>query len=359
MSVKWLAWPLTVVGVVLLVWLGWASLAAPIAPAVWQPPANPGLTGPFSPNSALANADTMPMPGLGPEDVACGSDGRLYTGLEDGRIVGFSPGGEVSEIGHTAGRPLGLMLDAQGDLIIADAYRGLLRMGVDGAVETLVDSYGGRPLRFVDDLDIADDGTIYFSDASMRFQYHNNLLDFYEGSMTGRLFSFQPDTGELKLLLAGLFFGNGVALGPDDAYVLVNETGLGRVQRVWLKGPQAGTSDLFIENLPGTPDNINYDGDNTFWIAMPSLRAGVDAVAEQPVLRRLVSVLPKALQEAAATPVSFVVGVTAQGEVTANLQDPGLNYNYITSATPCGDTLWLGSLHMSAVGSLPVQANPQ
>ena len=145
MSVKWLAWPLTVVVVGLLVWLGWAFLAAPIAPAVWQPPANPGLTGPFSPNSALATADTIGMPELGPEDVACGSDGRLYTGLEDGRIVGFSSGGEVIEIGRTAGRPLGLMLDAQGDLIIADAYQGLLRMGIDGAVETLVAATAGGP----------------------------------------------------------------------------------------------------------------------------------------------------------------------------------------------------------------------
>ena len=100
MSVKWLAWPLTVVVVGLLVWLGWAFLAAPIAPAVWQPPANPGLTGPFSPNSALATADTIGMPELGPEDVACGSDGRLYTGLEDGRIVGFSSGGEAVSYTH-------------------------------------------------------------------------------------------------------------------------------------------------------------------------------------------------------------------------------------------------------------------
>jgi sugar lactone lactonase YvrE len=111
---------------------------------------------------------------------------------------------------------------------------------------------------------------------------------------------------------------------------------------------------VFIEHLPGTPDNINFDGDQTFWIAMPSLRAGVDAVAHWPLVRRLVSVLPKALQEAAATPVSFVLGVNLEGSVVANLQDPALGYNYITSATPCGDRLWLGSLHMMAAGYLPL-----
>jgi len=338
-------------------WVGWAYIAAPIVPMAWEAPSNPGLNDPYATNDALAAAGQFVMPAQGPEDVACGPDGDYYTGLEDGRIVRFTRRGEVSDFSDTGGRPLGLMVDAGGDLIVADAYRGLLRIDANGAVETLVDSYQGKRLRFVDDLDIAEDGTIYFSDASMRFEYHNNLLDFYEGSMTGRLFAFNPDTGELRLLLGSLFFANGVALGPDDAYVLVNETGLGRVQRVWLKGPNTGTSDMFVEHLPGTPDNINFDGDNIFWIAMPSLRAGVDAVAEQRLLRRLVSVLPKTLQEAAATPVSLVVGVDLEGQVVANLQDPALGYNYITSATPCGDSLWLGSLHMASVGHLQLPVN--
>jgi len=333
-------------------WVGWAYMAAPIVPMAWKAPSNPGLNDQYATNDALAAADQIVMPALGPEDVACGPDGDYYTGLEDGRIVRFSRRGKVSDFSDTGGRPLGLVVDARGGLLVADAYRGLLRIDANGAVETLVDSYQGKRLRFVDDLAIASDGTVYFSDASMRFEYHNNLLDFYEGSMTGRLFAFHPDSGELRLLLGGLFFANGVALGPDDAYVLVNETGLGRVQRVWLRGPNAGTSDMFVEHLPGTPDNINFDGNGIFWIAMPSLRSGVDAVADQPLLRRLVSVLPKALQEAAATPVSFVVGVDLDGQLVANLQDPALGYNYITSATPCGDSLWLGSLHMASVGHL-------
>ncbi|MDG2137739.1 MAG: SMP-30/gluconolactonase/LRE family protein [Luminiphilus sp.] len=341
-------------GFVVVGWLAWSFIAAPIVPVVWQAPPNPGLTGVFATNQNLANVETVTMPDLGPEDVACSNDGWLYSGLDDGRIVRFNDQGETALFAQTEGRPLGMIFDQQGALIVADAYQGLLTIGRDGKVETLVDQYEGRRLQFVDDVDIAADGTIYFSDASMGFEFHNNLLDFYEGSMTGRLFAYSPQTQSIELLLDGLFFANGVALGPDDAYVLINETGLGRVQRFWLKGPQAGTADVFIEHLPGTPDNINFDGDQTFWIAMPSLRAGVDAVAHRPLVRRLVSVLPKALQEAAATPVSFVLGVNLEGSVVANLQDPALGYNYITSATPCGDRLWLGSLHMMAAGYLPL-----
>lgn len=343
-----------VLALVIAVWAAWSILAAPIAPVVWNAPPNPGLTGVFAVNKRLAMVDTIPMPELGPEDVACDADGWLYSGLEDGRVVRFDRDGELGLFAETNGRPLGMVFDHEGALIVADAYQGLLKIHESGRVETLVDQYRGQRLQFVDDLDIAANGTIYFSDASMRFEYHNNLLDFYEGSMTGRLFAYSPQTQSVQLLLDGLFFANGVALGPDDAYVLVNETGLGRVQRFWLKGPNTGTSDIFVEHLPGTPDNINFDGKNTFWIAMPSLRAGVDAVADLPWLRQWVSVLPTMLQEAAATPVSFVLGVGLDGSVVANLQDPALGYNYITSATPCREDLWLGSLHMMSAGHLPL-----
>ena len=337
-----------------IVWVGMAVTSAPIIPLAWDAPENPGLNGAFAPNEALTAVSTLPMPGIGPEDVACAADGSFYSGLVDGRIMHWQAGGSPREFANTGGRPLGMVFNADGDLVVADAVRGLIKVTSDGEVVTLANEYMGRPLKFVDDLDIATDGTIWFSDASMRFGFDQTLLDFFEGSMTGRLFSYQPATGELHVHLDGLFFANGVTLGPDESYVLINETGLGRVHRLWLKGERAGQHDFFIENLPGTPDNINYDGRDTMWIAMPSLRDGIDGFAQTPFLRKLISVLPESALASAANISSFVIGVNLQGQVIHNLQDPARGYNYITSATPCGDTLWLGSLHMPAIASLPL-----
>lgn len=340
--------------VVVLGWVGYAMTSSPIVPQTWNPPANPGLTGPFAANDLLASVDTLPMPGIGPEDVACAADGSYYTGLVDGRIMRWRQGQAPELFADTGGRPLGMVFDANNQLVVADADRGLLSVDPSGQVTVLADTYRDRPMLFVDDLDIAEDGTIWFSDASMRFGFRQNLLDFFEGSMTGRLLSYQPSTGEVRTHIDGLFFANGVALGPDDSFVLINETGLGRVHRLWLKGERAGQSDVFIDNLPGTPDNINFDGTDTFWIAMPSLRDGIDDLADKPFLRRMISVLPEAALGAAANITSFVLGVNLEGEVVENYQDPALGYNYITSATACGDTLWLGSLHMPAVASMPL-----
>jgi sugar lactone lactonase YvrE len=38
--------------------------------------------------------------------------------------------------------------------------------------------------------------------------------------------------------------------------------------RHWLNGINKGKTDIFIENLPGGPDNINLAPDGSFWIAL-------------------------------------------------------------------------------------------
>ena len=327
---------------------------APAQAVHWVAPSNPGLTGVFAPNQALSALSLIPV-GAAPEHVACDNSDTLFTSLDDGQVLSRKAAGSTWELlGNTGGRPLGLRIDRNGGLFIADAIKGLLHMDATGQVTTIADSLNGQALKFVDDLDIDDRGRIYFSDASQRFDYSRVALDFFEGSQTGRLLRFDPATQGIEILISDLFFANGVTLGPNDDYVLVNETGLGRVHRLWLEGERAGQQELFIDELPGTPDNIRFDGAETFWIAMPSLRASLDDIAQWPRLRALLSFLPIHLLEAAAEPASFIIGVNLQGEVTHNLQDQGNAFHYITGVTPCGDTLYLGSLRTDAVGVLPI-----
>ena len=60
-----------------------------------------------------------------------------------------------------------MAFDAEGNLIIADAIQGLISIDIDGKINTLSrkSDSDNIPLNFVDDLDIASDGKIYFSDA--------------------------------------------------------------------------------------------------------------------------------------------------------------------------------------------------
>lgn len=330
--------------------------AAPIDPASWQPPPNPGLTGEFAANRALANAERIVGGiGRGPEAVACAADGSFFTGFENGQIVRFgSDGSQPTEVANTGGRPLGIKVAADGSLVVADAVRGLLRVTVAGEVSVLADQYDGERMRFVDDLAIAADGRIWFSDASRRNGFETTLRDFMEGIPTGRLYSYDPDSGALQLHMDELFFANGVALGPDDGYVLVNETGTGRIHRLWLTGDRQGQRDLFHAGLPGTPDNITFNGTDTFWVAMPSLRERLDMLAGLPLLRRFMSLLPDPILHANTDSYAFIVGLDLQGRVVANLQDADRGFVDTTSAIECDGALYIGSLTMPSLARYPL-----
>lgn len=69
------------------------------------------------------------------------------------------------------GRPLGLRFDKKsGILYIADAYYGLLSVGPEGGVATpLATHIDGEPIMFANDLDIHDNGSIFFTDTSKRY----------------------------------------------------------------------------------------------------------------------------------------------------------------------------------------------
>ena len=75
----------------------------------------------------------------------------------------------------------------------------------------------------------------------------------------GRLLRYEPTADETTVLADGLQFANGVAVGPDERYVLVNETGrLPRSSGYGSKGSRVpGRTEVFIDNLPGLPDGIS------------------------------------------------------------------------------------------------------
>lgn len=41
--------------------------------------------------------------------------------------------------------------------------------------------------------------------------------------------------------------------------------------RYYLEGEKQGSIDVFIDRLPGMPDNIRYDGQGHYWIAIPTV----------------------------------------------------------------------------------------
>jgi len=323
----------------------------PIEPAAWQPTPAPPLAGVYESNSRLASAERLAVGGHAPEGVAVAADGRIYAGVEGGRIFRLQPDGTRPELfADTHGRPLGLDFDRDGNLVVADAYQGLLSIARDGSTTVLTKEAGGRRLGCTNDLDIASDGTIYFTDATDRPLSHYTL-DIIEHRPRGRLLAYDPSTKGTRVLIDGIHFANGVALGPEESFALVVETGEYKVWRYWLKGPRAGQREIFIDNLPGFPDNITFNGRDTFWLALVTPRnALLDRLLPRPFLRKVIVRLPSFLQPAPQR-YGFVIGLSPEGRVTQNLQDPsGEHYATVSSALEHDGALYLGSLYENAVG---------
>jgi sugar lactone lactonase YvrE len=325
----------------------------PISPAHWTPPEAPPRTGPYEPNNALASIERLEV-GLGTESVAIDDDGKLTCGLEDGSIVRWSIcEGTAETIVNTGGRPLGMSFDAGGDLIVCDLYGRLLSISESGDIRELVTQVDGEALGLANDLDIGADGTVYFSESST--ETTDTLLDLLEHRPHGRLLAYYPDTGEVEVLLDGLYYANGVAVSSDESFVLVVETTRYRVRRLWLSGPRQGEDETFVDNLPGFPDGISCDDEGTFWLALMNPRNGfIDWSLERQWVRKVAARLPLTWFAGAAPRYGFVLGLNGDGNVVHNLQDPsGDHYAGISSVVRHGEFLCFGSLLESAVGRLP------
>lgn len=336
---------------------GYLALApSAIDPVAWEPPPAPAMEGPLAPNERLMAATVIAAGKIdGPEDIETDAQGRLYGGTNDGAVVRVA--GEALEVvANTGGRPLGLDFAPSGALIVADAKKGLLSIGPEGQVTTLVDAatgVDGVRLGFADDVAVASDGAIYFSDASDKFGFGDHMLDLLEGRARGRLIKYEPRTGEATTLARALFFANGVALSKDESFVAINETYRYRVSRYWLKGPKAGTTEVLVEGLPGFPDGISQSGRGTFWVAMFTVRnAAGDFLAPRPLLKKMVANLPRALWPKP-EPYGLVLEIDEDGKILQSLHDPsGATVHQVTSVHERDGALYLGHLHRDRITRL-------
>ncbi|XP_021685355.2 protein STRICTOSIDINE SYNTHASE-LIKE 5-like, partial [Hevea brasiliensis] len=284
----------------------------------------------------------------GPEDIAYDSkSGVIYTTCADGWIKRATVNDSVSDTVvenwvNTGGRPLGVVLGRNSDVIVADAYKGLLKISEDGEVEVLTDEAEGIKFKITDGVDIADDGTIYFTDASHKYNLHDFMWDILEGKPHGRLLSYDPATKETKILVSDLYFANGLAISPDQESLIYCETAMRRCKRYYIRGNRRGQTEKFVD-MPGIPDNIHYDGDGHFWIASATeITLFWKMAFRYPVIRKAAGIILKHIGELETNKNGGVFVVDLEGKLISQYHDPRLML--ITSGVKIGTHLYCGSI---------------
>jgi sugar lactone lactonase YvrE len=344
----------------------------PIHPVAWQAPTSGGYVGPYARNERLAAARPVSLaPEIGPEHIAFGPDGRLYTGVLSGAVLRMNADGTgIQTIVNTGGRPLGLDFDAAGHLIVADAIKGLLMVSAGGSIAVLADRLGTQPIVYADAVIVAANGRIYFTDATQRFSpaemgtFDAALLDVMEHSCTGRVLVYDPSVRGLRLVMSGLCFPNGVALSADQTQLFIAETGEYRIWKVAVdadsldartesRNPANPNARVILANLPGFPDNLTRDSKGRLWTGLSKPRSKViDALSGYPRLRAMSLRLPKVLWP---VPPAYghIIAFDENGRVLADLQDPAGHIPETSGATERDGDLYVQSLHGNALGVLP------
>lgn len=132
-------------------------------------------------------------------------------------------------------------------------------------------------------------------DTSYQRGVNDFLKEYIETQPRGRLFSFNEKTNELKLLLDGLYFPNGITLTPSKDALLVNENTLARIIKYHLSGDKKDTSELFA-NLPGFSDTIRLTPQGTLLVPFGVARYSIiysllDLLGKLPFARNLLGLV--------------------------------------------------------------------
>jgi len=253
-----------------------------LKPMTYQPEAIPPFEGTTKLNDKLLNSEKIQLKGwFGPEDILFDSLGNLYTK-------------KVTVLAAT--------------------------------------DENGKPFLIPNGLDIANNGIIYFSNtseiSSYTIKYGRKVI--MEMKPLGGLYSYNPKTEEIKTLIDGTYFGNGVVISKDQDYVLMAETTKYRVIKYWLSGKKAGQTEIFIDNLPGFPNGISIREDGSYWLGFSTKRSkALDDIHPKTGMKKFVYGLPEFMQPQAEN-FGMVMNVSIDGDIIETLFDS--NGTIITEA---------------------------
>lgn len=333
-----------------------------------SPPIDARASSPYAMNDRLRDVEIIGLGEVdGPEDVILDTAGNLYCSVRQGEIIRFlAPDFKRREVyAHVGGRPLGLAFDRDGSLVACIAGMGLYRVDAERNVRKLTAETNRSRLsviddsrmRLADDLDIAPDGKVYFSEATIRYGFEEWVVDALEGRGNGRIIRYDPVAGTTRTIVRNLLFANGMCMAHDNKSVLFAETWGCRVSRYWLEGPKAGTREIVIPDLPGYPDNINRGSRGTYWVALAGMRTpSYDLAMTMPAFRRRMA--RRVAADEWLFPnvnVGCVVHFDADGRILESLWDiDGANHPAITSMREHRGYLYLGGVTNNRIGRIRI-----
>ncbi|MET4783259.1 SMP-30/gluconolactonase/LRE family protein [Glaciihabitans sp. UYNi722] len=193
------------------------------------------------------------------------------------------------DVEYTNGRTL----DLEGRVLQCSHGRRSVEREVDGQPQTIVDSWNGHPLNSPNDIVVASDGTIWFTDPPYGIQEsgregHPGEQE-YDGCFVFRL---DETSGELRPVITDMVHPNGLAFSPDESVLYVSDTsdlrlagGFPHIRAYDIVDGACVNGSSFARMASGVADGFRVDVDGRVWTS-----AGEAVEVYSPAGERLLTI---------------------------------------------------------------------
>lgn len=204
----------------------------------------------------------------------------LFSDIPNNRILRWSEDG-VTTYRQPSNYANGHTRDGQGRLISCEhGTRRVTRTEWDGSITVVADSYQGKRLNSPNDVIVAPDGAIWFSDP------HYGIMTDYEGAKAEQelpcsVYRVAPG-GEIEAVITDMQGPNGLAFSPDGSRLYVADTGRmfssdpQHIRVYDMIGARPVNGRVFHVITPGCADGMRVDCDGNLW---SSAADGVHCIA--------------------------------------------------------------------------------
>ncbi|GGJ33939.1 hypothetical protein GCM10010052_33640 [Paenarthrobacter histidinolovorans] len=155
-----------------------------------------------------------------------GSQTVRWSDIPNNRILEFNPAtGGTREYATAVEYTNGRTLHPDGSVVQCSHGRRRVERDHDGDVTAIVDSFGGHRLNSPNDVVVAKDGTVWFTDPP--YGILPGTVEGHEGEQEYGgcyVFRFDPATDELTPVITDLVHPNGLAFSPDESLLYVSDT---------------------------------------------------------------------------------------------------------------------------------------
>jgi gluconolactonase len=171
----------------------------------------------------------------------------------------------------------GNTVDPQGRLVSCEHFgRRVTRTELDGTITVIADSYNGKRLNSPNDVVVASNGSIWFTDPTYGIGGNYEGLKAEPEQEKHNVYHVDPHNGTVTVVVDDFVQPNGICFSPDEKKLYVIDSGIThggpahiRVFDVDIDKGKATNSKVFAEGFaPGLTDGMRCDIEGNVWCSM-------------------------------------------------------------------------------------------